>query len=150
MPAPTPIERKRRLGNPGKRRLPRGLTVIEPASVSIISPTSGDDLVEALLGGPAAAWIAQPDRVGLVELVRDAWDERAVLREHIRLHGYGNGAYGGPHVVRLDRVEANLTRWLSLLGLSPVDRSRLGVAEVKARSKLEALRDRRGARNPAG
>lgn len=32
---------------------------------------------------------------------------------------------------------------LSLLGLTPSDRARLGVAEVKARSKLEELMDRR-------
>ncbi len=35
---------------------------------------------------------------------------------------------------------------LSKLGLSPSDRSRLGVAEVKARSKLEELMDRRRTR----
>ena len=32
---------------------------------------------------------------------------------------------------------------LSLLGLSPSDRARLGIAEVKARSKLEEMMDRR-------
>ena len=35
---------------------------------------------------------------------------------------------------------------LSLLGFTPSDRSRLGLAEVKAKSKLEELMDRRAAR----
>jgi hypothetical protein len=36
---------------------------------------------------------------------------------------------------------------LSLLGFTPADRSKLGVAEVKAISKMEALKRRQDARN---
>ena len=35
---------------------------------------------------------------------------------------------------------------LSLLGFTPSDRSKLGLAEVKAKSKLEELMDRRASR----
>jgi hypothetical protein len=35
---------------------------------------------------------------------------------------------------------------LGLLGFTPTDRSRLGVAEVKAKSKLEELMERRANR----
>lgn len=147
---PKPIELKRRVGNPGHRPLPKGITAIQPAVVVMEPPARGDDLVAALMSGPAAAWIAQPDRVLLLELVREAWDERARLREDIARNGYGDGRYARQEVARLAHLERTLTTWLSLLGLSPTDRSRLGVAEVKARSKLEALRDRRASRNRAG
>lgn len=138
------------MGNPGGRPLPRAITVIEPATLTLDPPAAGGDLVAAILGGPAAAWIAQPDRLLLVELLREAWDERAALRDDIAHNGYGDGRYARQEVSRLDRVERNLTTWLSLLGLSPTDRSRLGVAEVKARSKLEDLRARRDSRSRAG
>ena len=112
--------------------------------------TPGDDLIRALLASPASAWIAEPDRLALLALVRDAWNERAALMDDVAQHGYGDGRYTRPAVLRLDRVERNLTTWLSQLGLTPADRSRLGVAEVKVRSKLEELRARRDARSHAG
>jgi hypothetical protein len=150
---PKPVELKRRIGNPGGRPLPKAITRIAPATVEIIDPpTSGMGLIEALLDGPAAAWIAQPDRLGLLELVRSAWDERASLQSAVAdlPDGWESGRYTPAALIRLERVERNLTTWFSLLGLSPVDRSRLGVAEVKARTKLEALRDRRASRGRAG
>jgi phage terminase small subunit len=39
----------------------------------------------------------------------------------------------------LNTVENDIVKLLSLLGLTPTDRSKLGVAEVKAKGKLEAL-----------
>ena len=139
------------LGNPGGRPLRAPLTVIAPATVELIAPpATGSELVASLLDGPAAAWISQPDRLGILELLAAGWDERRELLADIADNGYGDGRYMRPAVARLDRVERNLTTWLSLLGLTPTDRSRLGVAEVKARSKLEALRDRRASRSRAG
>jgi phage terminase small subunit len=98
-PPRVPTERKRRLGNPGKRALPSdNVIAIAPARGEVItSPTSGEELVRALM----------------------------------------------------DSAASRLTGWLSLLGLTPSDRSRLGVAEVKAKSRLEALRERRESRNRA-
>jgi hypothetical protein len=154
---PKPTEQKRLLGNPGKRRLPTGVVVLEPAERTPIEPiASGDDLVAELLAGPASAWIAQPDRLGLMQLLRDAWDERRIIRQALFL---GPPEDWEPKVVvvwftderrALRELEKQITAWLSLLGLSPTDRSRLGVAEVKPRSHLETLRARRDGRNRAG
>lgn len=58
--------------------------------------------------------------------------------------------YRRPETIALDELEKRIAAWLAALGLTPADRSRLGVAEVKARSKLEALRDRRASRGRAG
>jgi len=46
-------------------------------------------------------------------------------------------------------TEKLLQTGLGLLGFTPTDRSRLGVAEVKAKSKLEELMERRANREDA-
>lgn len=159
-PAPQPTERKRLLGNPGKRRLPPSNVV---ALAPMVGPTAlaiddGDDLVGALLAGPASAWIAEPDRTGILQLLRDGWDRRRALLDDIAENGesYASNGQGGtryyrrPEALALDELEKRIAAWLAALGLTPADRSRLGVAEVRARSKLEALRARRESRSHAG
>jgi hypothetical protein len=46
----------------------------------------------------------------------------------------------------LRELDRQIVSNLSLLGFTPSDRSRLGVAEVKAKSKLEELMERRANR----
>ena len=46
----------------------------------------------------------------------------------------------------LRELDSRIISNLSLLGFTPADRSRLGVAEVKAISKMEALKRRQEAR----
>lgn len=150
---PKPAEAKRRIGNPGGRPLPGNVVALAPAadSVTVLGDTPGDELVASLLASPASAWIADPDRLVVLELLRDGWNERARLRAAVdALPDWAAGRYVPAAVLRLERVERELTTWLSLLGLTPTDRSRLGVAEVKARSKLDELRARREARSRAG
>jgi P27 family predicted phage terminase small subunit len=48
-------------------------------------------------------------------------------------------AYANPLFSMLSTVESDIIKILSLLGLTPADRSKLGVADVKARGKLEEL-----------
>ena len=155
---PKPVEEKRRIGNPGKRKLP-GPGVVALAPIAVLpatpSPDSGDELVAAILSTAASAWIAEPDRLVLLDLLRDGWTRRMALLADIAEHGRsyqsvsrvaGVQWHDRPEVRQLADLEKQITSWLSLLGLSPTDRSRLGVAEVKARSKLEELRARREAR----
>ena len=52
-------------------------------------------------------------------------------------------AYQHPIAGMLTALEAQITKWLSLLGLTPSDRGRLGVAEVRAQSALERIRAER-------
>ncbi len=141
-----PTELKRMRGNPGHRSLPAVVIALPP-----IHPTTGPELTSELLRTYATAWIAESDRF-LLGLVADAWDERARLMADISTNGYGDGRYTRTEVLRLRQVEENLTKWLSQLGLTPTDRSRLGIAEVKAVSKLEAIADRRAKRlgRPSG
>ncbi len=156
-PAPQPTELKRLRGNPGKRSLPASVVALEPvvASAPPAIPQTGAQLEAAVLASQASAWIATPDRLALLPLLVDAWDERAALRADIEEHGRsymseskvsGVQYHPRPEYQQLQALEKRITEWLQLLGLTPTDRSRLGIAEVKARSKLEELRDRRAAR----
>jgi phage terminase small subunit len=167
--ARVPNERKRRLGNPGKRTLPSdNVIALAPVVGQVITaPASGDELIGALLESAASAWIALPDRLALLELVREGWDRRRRLQAYVLEHGEsyrsqtvetrrdgttietGERFYRRPEAVELELLEKRLTGWLSLLGLTPSDRSRLGVAEVKAKSRLTELRERRQDRRHA-
>lgn len=152
-PAPTPTEKKRLLGNPGKRALPAKTIALAPVVVMPRSAPS-DDIVSAILETGASAWISEPDRLVLLETLRDLWDERRALRRAADdlPPEWVLGRYVPAVLTRLEKVEKSILECVSMLGLSPTDRARLGVAEVKARSKLEEMRERRSrmAGRPAG
>lgn len=128
-----PTELKRLLGNPGKRALPAPMVALPPVVRVAAAPrfASGTEMVQHVLDSGASAWIGPTDAAAL-DMAARLYD--AMLGE------------GDP--LRLVRISEGLSRCLSQLGLTPTDRSRLGVAEVKARSKLEELRQKRAARGP--
>lgn len=131
-PPPKPIEQKRALGNPGKRALPGGaaLAVVAPVERTMAdqSPLSAFDLV--LHRG--VSWLAETDAPSLA-LLRSLLEEREPLREQ---------AFAGSSEARksLRDLDKQITPLLSQLGFDPAARSRLGLAEVKAASKLEGIR----------
>jgi len=47
-------------------------------------------------------------------------------------------------LMRLAEIEKQIAANLSLLGFTPTDRSRLGLAEIKAKSKLQELMEKNG------
>ena len=110
------------------------------------------------LWGVAGGWLAKSDALVLIPLLRDGLDRRRAILEYLAEVGWsyesvgplGNKRYAHPEVVELRNLEKQITQWLSLLGLTPTDRARLGVAEVRARSKLEELEERRAKRLAAG
>jgi phage terminase small subunit len=54
-----------------------------------------------------------------------------------------------PALASLRAAEKSLGEWLSKLGIPPADRARLGLAQVRAESKLDQLMERREARRRA-
>lgn len=151
-PHPKPTELKRRMGNPGHRRLPAPIVALAPVVIhaETVYPQTGDQLVAALLGTAASAWIAEPDRLGLLTLLRELWDDREDLQADIARNGrsYVSEGRGGtqyhdrPEVRQLEHVRKQILECLDRLGLSPVMRSKLGVAEVREKSRLESLLER--------
>jgi hypothetical protein len=136
---PVPTERKRRLGNPGKRAIP---TI---ASVTALPPAAGIPEPLRPLGqegrrmwdriwSSGQSWIAPSTDIELVQLACEAMDERVSLRVTVLRGGDWRDR------VALRSLDGDIRNMLSALGMTPTDRSRLGVAEVRQQSRLELLK----------
>ena len=163
---PRSIEEKRLLGNPGRRPLPAlgSLPAIEPAD---------DAPPPATLGPNGAAlwercqrhapWIAQVDLMALEDVCL-TWDEVAAYRSQIAKDGIslveplvspsgqvvGTKLVPHPLIRELRRAQKELHSAASAMGFNPTARSRLGLAEVRRQSKLDALtRDRMTVTKPS-
>lgn len=139
---PKPAEVKRRTGNPGKRRLPSLASVSAlPSSDGVPDPlrplfTEGMAMWRRVWSG-GAVWLSPASDIELVQLLCESMDERVALRDLV-LSGTGEWR----DRIALRNLEDQIKSHLSALGFTPVDRTRMGVAEVKRESKLEALRAR--------
>lgn len=135
---PKPIEQKRRTGNPGKRRLPSGAELVAlPAIQREAVDLRADELLDEILA-EGVPWLSRLDGPAL-SILRERLEERQGLRDAV-LAGTGDRR-------ALRELERQITESLSALGFDPVARARLGLAEVKARSKLEAIRASQEARS---
>jgi P27 family predicted phage terminase small subunit len=143
-PPPQPNEVKRRNGNPGKKKLPVLANVIALPQISSAPIHLSDTGKKLWLEiSEMAPWIATTDGKLLIELC-EKMDKKYELREKLAASDYvlytdKGYAYANPLFSMLNTVEGDIVKLLSLLGLTPADRSKLGVAEVKVRGKLEEL-----------
>lgn len=144
-PPPKPNELKRRTGNPGKRKLPAIGSVIALPQVSSQPPSELSPKAQELWCKlrEQAPWIANTDSPLMLELCTKM-DFRDQLKEELAqtapvLYTDKGYAYANPLVGMISTVDDDIIRILSLLGLTPADRTKLGVAEVKARGKLQEL-----------
>lgn len=142
---PKPIEVKRRLGNPGQRPLPNQgeIQMLDPA-VSVPEPHRpllkyGQAFWDKVWG-QGLQWVSPNTDVELLLMTCELIDERWNLRVRVMQ----NNDWRERRALR--ELDARIISNLSLLGFTPADRSRLGVAEVKAISKMEALKRRQEAR----
>lgn len=135
---PVPIEVKRKTGNPGKRKLPDPMEVeLLPQAESIPEPSRPllkpgrrlwDDVWEA-----GIQWISPTTDLEILLMTCELVDERWNLR--IKVMNTDNMQMAR----RLDSLTNQITRNLSLLGFTPSDRTRLGVAEVRKASKIQEI-----------
>jgi len=151
MTAPTPIEKKRALGNPGKRALPDIAETHAISAIGLPPGHIGDAGLEMWNQVTAASpWLGESDRPLIVQFCEMA-DRKQHLSEQLKQtddvlltdKGY---AYANPLVGMLSTLQGEMLKMMSLLGLTPADRARLGLAEVKAQSTLEKLRQQKAAR----
>ena len=144
-PAAKPNELKRMLGNPGSRPLP------DPNKVIALPPLTSEPPAHLSKKQKAkwseirsmAPWIAVTDEPLLTALVEKMSRQEQLKKEMKKSQfvlftdkGY---AYPNPLFGMLSTIETEIFKLLCQLGLTPVDRSKLGVAEVKARSKIQEL-----------
>ena len=135
-----PLEVKRALGNPGQRKLPDIDKTIALSS-GRVEPHQPLDWAGSLLWnrvfGQGQTWISPQSDVELLLLTCKQLDRQVTLERQFveKPDDY--------HVHRqLLDLEAAIVRNLSLLGLTVDARSKLGLAEIKAESKMEQLRKR--------
>lgn len=151
-----PIERKRAAGNPGRKAIPDESATAPVASVPADPPESLGEAGKGLwvrTAKYAERWVGVTDIDLLMSTCQlaDQVDSLRVECEQLAREGnaYVVSKHGSisahPAFDLHDRKLALLVGNLKLLGLTPVDRSRIGVAEVKATSKLQQQRDRRAA-----
>ena len=140
-----PIEQKRLLGNPGKRALPdqSSITLI-PMAESTPEPTRpllkyGRELWDKVWD-KGINWISPNTDTELLLMTCEMIDERWNLRVQVMTNNDPKDRRG------LRELDKAIVSNLSLLGFSPSDRSRLGLAEVKKMSKLEGIIAKRESR----
>ena len=135
---PKPIEQKRLTGNPGKRALPDA-SVIQIIDRADTIPEPGRPLLKYgrepwdKVWEAGINWISPTTDMELLLMTCELVDERWNLRIKVMQNDDSRMRRG---LRDLDRL---IIGNLSLLGFTPSDRSRLGVAEVKAQSKFQQL-----------
>lgn len=151
---PKPAEQKRRLGNPGRRALPDrdAVAPLSPLS-AVLPPDLGEDGLSLWqsVSQAASAWLAPSDAPTLLMLC-ELYDRRAMLKGHLDTDGPlimrpDGHMVANPIVQMLATTEKQIVDLASSLGLTPADRTRMGLAEVKAQNAFEemlAKRQQRG------
>lgn len=136
---PKPLEEKLRLGNPGKRALPDRANLIPlPAVAEPPEPhrplgSAGRALWDRVWTS-AANWVSLDTDGEQVLITCEQVDERQALRVAVLREGNWRDR------AALRALDAQIMDGLAVLGFNPVERGRLGVAEVTRVSKLDALR----------
>ncbi len=141
MPNPAkPVERKRKLGNPGIRPLPKQVIVAEQM-------TSSPDPLRPLgkmgreswdrIWTAGAHWVSGNTDIQIVQMLCECEDERSLLRHKVLTEHDWHDRVG------LRNLEGLILSMYSMLGFSPVDRSKMGVGEVRPGSVLDELRLKR-------
>lgn len=129
----------------GSRHVNRGVGLEVAPVVSVPEPLrrldgAGLDLW-ARTWSLGESWISQDTDIELLQMTCEMTDERETLREYVLEH---IDAWHERRALRdLDKA---IVGNLSLLGFTPTDRMKLGVTQVKAKSKLEELMERRANR----
>lgn len=141
MPNPAkPLEQKRLLGNPGRRPLPSPSETIalEGGWVEPLRPLeeAGMALWNSVFR-EGELWVSRRTDIHLLQLTCEQLDRREYLSQLWRSDPTDKNLN-----MRLAELEKLLSSNLGLLGFTPSDRSRLGLAEIKAKSKLQELMEK--------
>jgi len=137
---PKPTEQKRRLGNPGKRKLPEAKLELNnqletPQPHRPLGPAG--EIFWKRIWVVGFGWISQHTDIELLQIVSELIDERQALRMKVLVDQDWRDR------AALRSLDAQVLDCLSLLGFTPVDRARLGFVEVKIKNELEEFRKRK-------
>lgn len=144
MPNPAkPVERKRRLGNPGKEKLPEPAVIVD-AVTSIPEPlrpfygqVGRDAWIRIWESG--SHWISGATDIQIVQMLCECEEERVNLRSVALLKEPADWR----DRVALRSLETFILSLYSILGFTPADRAKLGLGEVRPASIIDELKARR-------
>ena len=144
MPNPgKPAEVKRLLGSKGYGANSPKPSIIIAAVEGIPEPSRPLDLAGRAywdrIWGAGQIWLSPNTDIELLLMTCEMLDERELLRTHV-----ANDFERWRERSALREIEKGIVRNLSLLGFTPSDRMKLGIAEVKKISKLEQLKAKHG------
>lgn len=144
---PKPVEQKLRLGNLGKRKLPKQADIIALPSLASNVPephrtlgVHGRALWDRVWSS-GAAWLRPALDGDIVLMACEMTDERSMLRSIVFTQ---QGAWRERRALR--EIDRQITSLLSQIGFSPTDRATLGIGEHKQhefndiRRRIEAKR----------
>lgn len=150
---PVPAERKARLGNPGKRPIPQAVAIIEVND--FLEPpkhlqTSGKR-VWCQVNRFASTWVNQDLDTEVLTVACEIADDRERLKRILKKDGHfqripimtARGDIVGEEIKihparkELRAQDAAYLRLLSVLGLTPTDRSRLKLTEAQAENEFD-------------
>lgn len=144
-------------GHPNKSVEASTLVTTDTVDPNLPAPAHLSEIGQSVWGHvlqSANSWLQESDLPVLLLLcegyerradyIKDIKQRGAVLEER-RFQGQNEYTFttANPAVAMLEKVEVQITKWLSLLGLSPSDRGRLGVQYLNAETTLERLRKSR-------
>jgi hypothetical protein len=136
---PRTLEQKLKTGNPSRRPLPdRSKLTLLPGADTVPAParplgTVGMEMWTRMWTS-GAIWLAKNVDAESVLIVCEQIDERQALRAAV----FRDGEWRTRGALRA--LDAQVMTGLAMLGFNPVDRVRLGVAEVRSESKLAEVR----------
>jgi hypothetical protein len=135
---PKPAELKRQLGNPGRRPIAKPSAYVDGGYVAPLRPLefAGMQLWDSAMT-TGQSWIARNSDTQLLLMTCEQMDRRTDLTAKIHETGEWR-LYRALH-----DLEKMISSNLALLGFTPTDRTRLGLAEVKTANKLEELMARK-------
>lgn len=135
---PKPVEQHKKAGTyrPDRHGTRSALAVVAATEPALVDLDAAGVMDRILANG--VSWLAETDTVALV-MLREALQERTEVRDRAL-----NGSTEARRELR--ELDKQIIGQLSALGFDPAARSRLGLAEVKTRSKLEELQARRSGR----
>jgi hypothetical protein len=136
-----PLEKKKQLGNPGKRAMPKPEIVLHGGRVDPPEDLAAPGrALWSRVFDEGEIWVSPRIDFVLLERVCRALD-RVVVLEQL----FDEDPSNRQTVMSINETDKVIFSGLGLLGFSPADRARLGLAEVKRQSKLDELMSRREA-----
>lgn len=165
----TPLEKQRATAR-GDGRTPGGRKITPPTQpttgtvalpdASGIAPSSVLPALPALPDGlgqrgevewykiweTGQSWLHPQEDFRWVEMIARAYDDNDAFRKKVKSDGLVCKGYAGqdvahPLIAEIRKNDALIMKCLSVLGFSPSDRARLGIAHVKLKTGLQNLQN---------